>query len=77
MDDTLVISLPIKLPLILPSAKVEVIKSNEVGTFKVLLKRCVVERSFSWLEKCRRLWRNWASYIKNSLQMVVIACLRI
>ena len=42
---------------ILPSAKVEVIKRNEVGKFKVLPKRWVIERSFSWLEKCRRLWK--------------------
>jgi len=36
-------------------ATVEVAKRNELHTFKVLPKRWVVERSFSWLEKCRRL----------------------
>ena len=62
---------------ILPSAKVEVIKRNEVGKFKVLPKRWVIERSFSWLEKCRRLWKNCERHIKTSLQMVVIVFLRI
>ena len=37
--------------------EVEVAKRNELHTFKVIPKRWVVERSFSWLEKCRRLWK--------------------
>ena len=37
-------------------AAVEVVKRNELHTFVVLPKRWVVERSFAWLEKCRRLW---------------------
>ena len=39
-------------------ASVEVVKRNEMHTFVVLPKRWVVERSFAWLEKCRRLWKN-------------------
>lgn len=39
-------------------ATVEVIKRNELRSFVVLPKRWVVERSFAWLEKCRRLWKN-------------------
>ena len=39
-------------------AAVEVVKRNELHTFVVLPKRWVVERSFAWLEKCRRLWKN-------------------
>lgn len=37
-------------------AKVEIAKRNELHKFVVLPKRWIVERSFSWLEKCRRLW---------------------
>ena len=37
-------------------AKVEVVKRNELHQFKVLPKRWIVERSFSWLEKNRRHW---------------------
>jgi len=37
----------------LPNAQVEVVKRNELHTFKVLPKRWIVERSFAWLEKCR------------------------
>ncbi len=33
---------------------VEIAKRSELHNFKVLPKRWVVERSFAWLEKCRR-----------------------
>ena len=54
-------------------AEVEVVKRNELHQFKVLPKRWVVERSFSWLEKCRRLWKNCERKINTSLQMMVLA----
>jgi transposase len=53
--------------------KVEVAKRNELHTFKVIPKRWVVERSFSWLEKCRRLWKNCERKLNTSLHMVVLA----
>lgn len=42
----------------LSGAEVEVVKRNELHTFAVLPKRWIVERSFAWLDKCRRLWKN-------------------
>jgi hypothetical protein len=38
------------------NAAVQIVKRNELHTFAVLPKRWIVERSFAWLEKCRRLW---------------------
>lgn len=58
-------------------ASVEVVKRNELHTFKVLPKRWIVERSFGWLEKCRRLWKNCERKLHTSLQMVVLAFARI
>lgn len=52
---------------------VEVAKRNELHTFKVLPKRWVVERSFAWLEKCRRLWKNCERKLNTSLNMVILA----
>ena len=52
---------------------VEVAKRSELHTFKVIPKRWVVERSFSWLEKCRRLWKNCERKLNTSLNMVVLA----
>ena len=54
-------------------ASVEVVKRNKLHTFVVLPKRWVVERSFAWLEKCRRLWKNCERKLNTSLQMVVLA----
>ena len=58
-------------------AKVEVVKRSELHTFKVIPKRWVVERSFSWLEKCRRLWKNCERLLATSMQMVVLAFVRL
>ena len=55
------------------NATVEVAKRNELHTFKVIPKRWVVERSFGWLEKCRRLWKNCERLIPTSCSMVVLA----
>ena len=56
-------------------AAVEVVKRSEAHIFVVLPKRWIVERSFSWLEKCRRLWKNCERLISTSLQMIHFAFL--
>ena len=52
---------------------VEVVKRNELHTFAVLPKRWIVERSFGWLDKCRRLWKNAERLLQNSFQMASLA----
>jgi transposase len=54
-------------------AEVEVVKRSELHTFKVVPKRWVVERSFAWLEKCRRLWKNCERKLETSRQMIILA----
>ncbi len=58
-------------------AEVEVAKRSELHTFKVIPKRWVVERSYGWLEKCRRLWKNCERKLSTSLQMMVLAFIAI
>jgi len=53
--------------------KVTVAKRSELHTFKIIPKRWVVERSFAWLEKCRRLWKNCERKLNSSLHMAVLA----
>lgn len=55
------------------SATVEVAKRNELHTFAVIPKRWVVERTISWLEKCRRLWKNCERKLISSLAMLRLA----
>lgn len=56
-------------------ARVEVAKRNELHRFVVMPRRWVVERSFAWLEKCRRLWKNCERKLNTSLQFVSLAFL--
>lgn len=56
-------------------ATVEVAKRNELHKFAVIPKRWVVERSFAWLEKCRRLWKNCERKLHTSEQLIVLAFL--
>ena len=58
-------------------ANVEVVKRNELHTFAVLPKRWIVERSFGWLDKCRRLWKNAEMLLQNSFQMFSLAFVRL
>ncbi len=59
------------------AAEVEVAKRSELHNFVVIPKRWVVERSFSWLEKCRRLWKNCERLVSSSLAMVQLAFIRL
>jgi transposase len=50
-------------------AKVEIVKRSELHTFAVIPKRWIVERTFGWLDKCRRLWKNCERKLVNTLNM--------
>ena len=61
----------------LSGADVEVVKRNELHMFTVLPKRWIVERSFAWIDKCRRLWKNCERKLHNSFQMFSLAFIRL
>ncbi len=54
---------------------VQIAKRRELHTFKVMAKRWIVERSFAWLDKNRRLWKNCERLLNTSLQFVHLAFL--
>lgn len=54
---------------------VQIAKRSELHTFKVMPKRWVVERSFAWLEKNRRLSKNCERLLNTSLQFIHLAFL--
>jgi transposase len=56
---------------------VPIAKRNERHTFKVLPKRWVVERSFAWLEKNQRLWKNCERKLNTRLQFIHLAFLAV
>ena len=58
-------------------AEVEIAKRNELHTFEVIPKRWVVERTFAWMEKCRRLWKNCERLLNTSLNMLYLVFIRL
>jgi len=54
---------------------VQIAKRSELHLFKVMPKRWIVERSFAWLEKNRRLWKNCERKLNTSLQFIHLAFL--
>lgn len=58
-------------------AEVEVVKRDELHKFVVLPKRWLVERTFGWLDKARRLWKNCERTLHNSLQMLILALISV
>jgi len=56
---------------------VEIVKRSELHTFKVLPRRWVVERTFGWLGRYRRLSRDYERQANTGETMVYLAMLRL
>ena len=54
-------------------ATVRVVKRTELHTFVVMPQRGVVERTFAWFEKSRRLWKNCERKLNTSLPFLVLS----
>src|SRR5262249_54366373 len=56
------------LAKILPQLETEIVKrSDRTKGFVVLPRRWVVERTFAWLNRCRRLAKDWADVFGQTL----------
>ena len=56
---------------------IEIIKrSDKAKGFEVLPRRWVVERTFAWLGRCRRLAKDWEATIASSTAWAMIASIR-
>jgi transposase len=56
---------------------IEVIKRSDTAKgFEVLPRRWVVERTFAWLGRCRRLAKDWEQSIASSTAWALIASIR-
>jgi len=57
---------------------VEIVKrSDQVKGFVVLPKRWVVERTFAWLNRCRRLAKDWECLNRKARAYVLLASIRL
>jgi len=66
------------LAKILPELKAEIIKrSDKAKGFEILPRRWVVERTFAWLGRCRRLAKDWENLTRNALAFLRFASIRL
>ena len=66
------------LARILPQLKTEIIKrSDRAKGFEILPRRWVVERTFAWLNRCRRLAKDWENLTRNALAFLRLASVRL
>jgi transposase len=63
---------------ILPQLETEIVKrSDRTKGFVVLPRRWVVERTFAWLNRCRRLAKDWENLNRNALAFLRLASIRL
>jgi putative transposase len=56
---------------------IEIIKRDELHTFKVLPKRWIVERTFAWIDTNRRNSKHYERLNETSVAMVHLSAIRI
>lgn len=63
---------------ILPQLTVEIVKrSDHAQGFNVLPKRWVVERTLAWLNRCRRLAKDFENLTRNAVAFILLASIRL
>ena len=62
----------------LRAVNVEIVKrTDKVKAFVVLPKRWIVERTIAWLNRCRRLAKDWENLDRNALAFLRWASIRL
>jgi putative transposase len=57
--------------------RIEIIKRSDAARcFEVLLSRWVLERTFAWIGRCRRLAKDWEAPIASAEAWLLIANIR-
>ena len=56
---------------------VEIVKRSDATRFVVLPKRWIVERTIAWLNRCRRLAKDWERLNRNALAFLRWASIRL
>ena len=66
------------LASILPNLKTEIVKRSDAAKgFVTLPKRWIVERSIGWLNRCRRLAKDWENLNLSALTFLRLASIRL
>ena len=63
---------------VLKRVNVEIVKRpDQARRFVVLPKRWIVERTFAWLGRCRRLAKDWECFNRKALAFLKLASIRL
>jgi transposase len=63
---------------VLPQLKITIVKRSEaIKGFVVLPRRWVVERTIAWLNRCRRLAKDWECLNRKALAFLRLASIRL
>ncbi len=66
------------LTKLVPYLETEIVKrSDHVKGFVVLPKRWIVERTIAWLNRCRRLAKDWENLNRKGLAFLRLASIRL
>lgn len=66
------------LKKVIAQVNVEILKrSDQAEGFVVLPKRWIVERTFAWLNRCRRLAKDWECLNAKGLAFIKLASIRL
>src|SRR5271157_5244163 len=66
------------LAKVLPQLSVDIVKRSDTAEgFEVLPRRWVVERTFAWLNRCRRLAKDFENLHRNALAFIKLASIRL
>jgi transposase len=66
------------LQKIMTRVNVEIVKRSDTAKqFVVLPKRWIVERTFAWLGRCRRLARDWENFNQKALAFLRLSSIRL
>ena len=66
------------LAKVLPHLDTEIVRrSDQADGFVVLPKRWIVERTIAWLNRCRRLAKDWENLNRKALAFLRLASIRL
>jgi putative transposase len=66
------------LAKVLPYLETEIVRrSDHANGFVVLPKRWIIERTIAWLNRCRRLAKDWENLNRKALAFLCLASIRL
>ena len=65
------------LKTVMSQVNVEIVKRSDQRRFVVLPKRWIVERTIAWLNRCRRLAKDWENLNRKALAFLRLASIRL